>query len=278
MTTQGRYIVFTDLDGTLLDADTYGWEEARPALEMLLLLAVPVVLCSSKTAAEMLPLSRSLGLGAPLIVENGGAVLVPQGGLPLPRGRGEPRGDWHELVLGLRYGELAAALRRLREELGLRVRGFAEMDTAEVVALTGLSDAEAELARARQYSEPFTFEGSDADLQRLVERAAELGLRVVRGLRFHHLMGQTDKARALRLVRDLYAATWAGEPILSISLGDSENDLLMLLNTDLPVLVRRKSGRPWEPDCDIPGLYRTRLPGPAGWREAIDHILEKERP
>lgn len=277
MTTQIRYIVFTDLDGTLLNADTYGFEAARPALELLSARSVPVVLCSSKTAPEMVRLSKALGTRAPLVVENGGALLV--GGEPgLPPGWGEPRQEgWRQMVLGRRYEDLAAALARLRQELNLSLRGFAEMDAAEVAQLTGLPAEEAELARAREFSEPFTLEGGEEGLRALSARAAALGLRVVRGLRFHHLMGATDKARALRLARDLYAASWGGGPIASIGLGDSPNDLLMLLNVDLPVLVRAKTGRGWEPGCDIPGLYRTALPGPAGWNEAIHHILNERR-
>ena len=34
-------IVFTDLDGTLLDGKTYSWESARPALEQLRCRGIP---------------------------------------------------------------------------------------------------------------------------------------------------------------------------------------------------------------------------------------------
>jgi mannosyl-3-phosphoglycerate phosphatase len=73
-----EYIVFTDLDGTLLDYGTYSWNEALPALSRLRALRIPVVLCSTKTAAEMQPLARELRLEAPYIVENGGGIRIPQ--------------------------------------------------------------------------------------------------------------------------------------------------------------------------------------------------------
>jgi mannosyl-3-phosphoglycerate phosphatase family protein len=278
LTTSTRFLVFTDLDGTLLDADTYDWTEARPALKLLRQRHIPVVPCSSKTAAEMLPLSAALGLEAPLIVENGGAVLAAAGFPGLPPGWGRPRDGWRELILGLPHRELAAALASLRAGLGLKARGISEMDASEVAALTGLSPEQAELARRREHSEPFVWEGDAEGFQRLREEADRLGLRVVPGYRFHHLMGQTDKARALRLVRDLYAALWGGGPITSIGLGDSGTDLLMLFNVDLPVLIRQKSGRYFEIGQHIPNLYRARLPGPGGWNEAIKRILEGTGP
>ena len=43
-----RWLVFTDLDGTLLDED-YGWAAARPAVEALQAASIPIILNSSKT-------------------------------------------------------------------------------------------------------------------------------------------------------------------------------------------------------------------------------------
>lgn len=65
-------LVFTDLDGTLLDHHTYSWQPARPALERLDGLKIPLILCSSKTSPEMLGLRAELGNRHPFIVENGG--------------------------------------------------------------------------------------------------------------------------------------------------------------------------------------------------------------
>ncbi|MFQ5696467.1 MAG: mannosyl-3-phosphoglycerate phosphatase, partial [Terriglobia bacterium] len=49
-----RLIVFTDLDATLLDHQTYSWAAAEPALRRLRLLGIPLVFCTSKTRAEVL--------------------------------------------------------------------------------------------------------------------------------------------------------------------------------------------------------------------------------
>ena len=55
------YVIFTDLDGTLLDHDTYEWKEAEPALDLCKKLGVPVVFVSSKTRAEIEVLRRQDG-------------------------------------------------------------------------------------------------------------------------------------------------------------------------------------------------------------------------
>mgnify|MGYP002626636661 CR=1 FL=1 len=73
-----RLLIFTDVDGCLLNKADYRYDAALPALERLRRLQVPLILCSSKTAAELSELHRELDLGeAPFIPENGGAIVRP---------------------------------------------------------------------------------------------------------------------------------------------------------------------------------------------------------
>lgn len=58
---QQPLLVFSDLDGTLLDSHSYDWQPAAPWLSRLREANVPVILCSSKTSAEMLYLQKNVG-------------------------------------------------------------------------------------------------------------------------------------------------------------------------------------------------------------------------
>ena len=73
-----RIIVFTDLDGTLLDHHTYSYVPAAPVLERLEAEGHPLILNSSKTRDEMVALRAEFGNRHPFVVENGGAVCVPR--------------------------------------------------------------------------------------------------------------------------------------------------------------------------------------------------------
>ncbi|WP_340638223.1 hypothetical protein [Salinicola tamaricis] len=55
-------LVFTDLDGSLLDHHSYDWQPAAPWLERLAAAGVPVIPTTSKTRAELLALRRELAL------------------------------------------------------------------------------------------------------------------------------------------------------------------------------------------------------------------------
>ena len=74
-------VIFTDLDGTLLDA-AYSFLPAAPALEAVRRTSVPLVICSSKTRREIESYRIRLGNHDPFIAENGGAVYVPEGYFP----------------------------------------------------------------------------------------------------------------------------------------------------------------------------------------------------
>jgi HAD superfamily hydrolase (TIGR01484 family) len=70
-------VVFSDLDGTLLDHETYSFDAARPGLDALKSRGIPLILASSKTRAEMQDLAPQLG-AAGLIFENGGGLEWPE--------------------------------------------------------------------------------------------------------------------------------------------------------------------------------------------------------
>ena len=77
-------IIFTDLDGTLLDLDTYSFKKAKPALKLIKKenkkeKNIAVVPCTSKTAEETKFYLKKLKIKEPFIVENGGAIYIPKG-------------------------------------------------------------------------------------------------------------------------------------------------------------------------------------------------------
>ncbi len=237
-------IVFTDLDGTLLDRATYSYAPAAPSLAHLRARNVPVVLVTSKNRAEVSALRERMGNTDPFIVENGAAVVVP----------GEP-----DIVLGSTSAQAREALRRAAIESGVSVRGFGEMDLAEVCQRTGLEARVAALAMQREFGEPFVL--LEGEVGRLEVALAAEGFQMTRGGRFFHVLGGCSKARAVETL----ITRW-GDPD-TVGLGDAPNDIGFLQ------VVRRA--------VIIPSPYleamRVALPeamvadeaGPAGWNRAI---------
>jgi mannosyl-3-phosphoglycerate phosphatase len=266
-------LIFTDLDGTLLDPHDYSFDAARPALDAVHALRIPLILTTSKTLPEVAEISRSLGSHEAAIVENGGALCFP-----LDR-RYPFEIDAHEEIYGyavIRFSPPYAVIRdfieRQRAAHGWPLRGFGDMTVDEVAERTGLGSDEAGLAKQRLCSEPFVWQGSAEGLTAFRDEVRAAQLVVTRGGRFHHLMGRTSKAEGLHAMRSLFAAEQR-HAIPVIALGDSENDSEMLAAADIAVIVRRHDGT--HLDCHgIKRTLRTELAGPAGWNAAVLQILE----
>lgn len=262
-------IVFSDLDGTLLDHNDYSWEAARPALTALKGRGASLILCSSKTRAEMSGLWSLLGLRDPFICENGGGIFLPRDH-PLACEEGwKPAGaGWRVRPLGMPITELREALGPINRRFG--AKGFAELSDEEVAALTGLGLADADRARQREFNEPVLLP-ENADAQSWAQQVRAAGLQVTRGGRFWHVLGGGDKGKAVGAVLELFGRR---DPDLrSAALGDAPNDEPMLARVDTPILVARPDGS--HADLDLPGLIRRPEPGPAGWNAAVLELLER---
>lgn len=264
-------VVFTDLDGTLLDHTSYSFEAAGPALEALASRGIPLVVCTSKTRAEIEAVRRDLRNRDPFVVENGGAVFIPRGYFPfeVPDAGRDP--EYSVIELGTRYDVLRAAFLRMRSRASFGMRGFGDMEASEVARLCGFDERQAEMAMQREYDEPFLLDdpAGEDEVRRMAE---DEGLRIDRGGRFFHLTGRSDKGRAVRILRDFFVL--ARGPIATVGIGDSLNDLPMLQVVDMPVLVKGAGGA-HDPAVRFEGLALEPGAGPGGWRTAILDILAR---
>jgi len=285
------YLVFTDLDGTLLDHDTYEWDAAVPALRACRRRGTPVILVSSKTRSEMDILRRALSLSDPFVSENGGGLFFPKetfvdpppGSVPLTDPAGETgfsKGAWApkvgglwKLSLGVPYPRLICALDEIRHELGWDIRGFSDMGLEEISRLTGLGAEEARRAAMREYDEPFIIHGNPLMEMRFLYRAAEKrGLMITSGGRFYHLQGKNDKAQAMETIAACYRKTHTAARV--IALGDSPNDFSMLERADIPVLIRSRRNYS-DLKRRIPRLRISDQVGPEGWNSVVLSILSQ---
>lgn len=275
-------VVFTDLDSTLLDTNTYSWAAARPALDALKRANGHLVLVSSKTLVEMESLHQALGFSDPYVVENGGGIILPLKSrfkevVSTIAASAELVSEQSASVwpLGKSYEEVIVGLREISEETGIRLLGFGSMSDADVSGLTGLSLEDARRARTRQFSEPFLIaEDGIPETKPMEAAAARRGFTVVKGGRFWHLMGHEGKGAAVSaLVR---AYTELCGHVLTIGLGDSPNDFSFLEIVDVPVLLG-KNGRLFKHLEWSGKLRHYSQTGPEAWNQAVLEILSEEQ-
>lgn len=267
-----KFVFFTDLDGTLLDYATYSFEKALPALKLLRSDGLPLIICSSKTKAEIEHYRKKLANRHPFVSENGGGIFIPKDCFDFdirdvhPEVTEEP--DYTVIRLGARYSDLREAVGSLMAE-GFDLWGFGDMSAGEVAEISGLTVFEAELSKKRDFDEPFLFQGNEEDEKKLVEAITRKGFNCTKG-RFFHILGESNKGTAVSVLSDLYRRQLGD--IITIALGDRPNDFPMLQKVDLPVLVQKPDGN-YAEDLDVPGLIRAGGIGPEGWNKAVLDIL-----
>jgi mannosyl-3-phosphoglycerate phosphatase family protein len=267
-----KTIIYTDLDGTLLDASSYSFEAAMPALKRLRQHDIPLILCSSKTKTEIDHYRKKLENDHPFVSENGGGIFIPEAyflfNIDIPDLKMSVENDYRMITLGAPYPDLRKALETLKKE-GFHVRGFGDMSPEEIAQLTSLNLSEAEMAKKRDFDEPFIFDG---DEQHVLTRITSLGFTCTQG-RFHHILGNSDKGKAVTLLSDFYRRQYGN--IFAIAVGDSLNDLPMLKAVDYPVIVQKPDGS-YDRHLDIPGIIRGAGVGPEGWNNEILKVLKEK--
>ena len=266
-------LIFTDLDGTLLNQDDYDYRAALPQLERLQAQSIPVIPVTSKTRVEVEQLRSQIGLTDPFIVENGSGIFVPQGDPRFQVAASQTDGDYHLIRLGCTYETARTGLRQVEAALAQQLIGFGDMTVADVVARTGLPEADAAQAKTRDFTEPFVTPKTLAPEQ--IEQAVESqGFRVVVGDRFSHLIGpKAGKGRAVQQLVAAYQAVHADASITTVGLGNSPNDLAMLEAVDIPIVIPGKHGA--HPQLAIRGWTIASAPGCQGWAQAIATVCDR---
>ena len=248
--------IVTDLDGTLLDHHDYGFEPARAVLARLARLEIPVVLASSKTAAEMRKIAADMpGVARwPFICENGAGVVWPG------RAASDDEREWQKL---------RAAMDGLPSELRSHLTGFGDLGAAGIAEVTGLSLAAAARAGQRQFSEPCLWDGDDAALERLQKLLGQAGIMAQRGGRFLTLGTGHTKADRIGELRDALGVT------LIVAIGDAPNDRAMIAAADIGVVVPNPNGASpggFDASQDVRTAHAA---GPTGWAMAVSAILNE---
>ena len=270
-----QILVFTDFDGTILDHHTYSFESARECMERLTASGIPIIPNTSKTFAEVTQLLKDMGLNTPFITENGAAVFIPRNFLPeKPRGAVWKNGYWVKAFAQPRtyWQELT---KRLKYKYPDQYEGFADMNIDRICELTGLSSDNAELAATRQYSEPLLWTGTDEQREKFIEDVKGIGAYPLRGGRFLHICGDSNKGKALEWLCTEYKRQHSHKRIKSIALGDGNNDIDMLEVADFAVRIASPVHKP--PQLKrINHNYLSKAQGPEGWSQVMNQLIPEK--
>ncbi len=270
-----KIIIFTDLDGTLLDHHTYSHMAAREALAYIKKQKVSLILCSSKTREEIEIYREKLSNSEPFILENGGAIYIPKKYKILTDIFDLEDSDYFIISIGTEYKKLSDAFEKIKNKTGVSAKGINEFTLDEVIQLTELRQEEAVLAMKREYTLPFIVYGGAEEEKAIKDEIALSGFSFTEGAKFMYLMGANDKGKAVRILVDIFKRNCPEEEITTVGMGDSLNDLPMLEAVDRPLLVKKLSGD-YDERIRVKNLVFADGIGPVGWNKAILELFNKK--
>ena len=253
--------VVSDVDGTLMD-HSYDLTPAKETIKKLQKLSIPVILCTSKTASEVKVIRNELNLNDPYIVENGAAIY----GESLERVNGE-------IILGKKYELLEEILNIISEEIDYKLVPLNNLTDQEATQLTGLKGNALNLMRDRHWSMPFLNPPSFLE-GKINICCKKLKVDIFRGNRMSHLLSRnSNKGKAINVLKK-YSNI---QNLQIIGLGDSPNDLPLLLNSDIRIVIPGLDG----PNLNLLGQLKdleftlASEPNGFGWQNEINKLLNK---
>jgi mannosyl-3-phosphoglycerate phosphatase len=217
-------VIFSDIDGSLLD-EKYESAGIESILKRLLSLNVSIVLTSSKTESEIEFYRQKWQISDPFIAENGSIIIIPA---QYFRSLSKHTKSQNVIELGISYTTIREKLSIVKKQTRAEIISFGDMTVGEIAQDSSLPLNLAALAKKRKYSEPFKI--LNGEKTKVFKAILDNDLFVIKGGRYLTAMGNTDKGKAVSVLKNLFLEQFG--TIFTIGVGDSDNDLTMLATVD----------------------------------------------
>jgi mannosyl-3-phosphoglycerate phosphatase len=280
-----QYLIFSDIDNTLIQSyiikegeiyHTEEYGEIKTVVKQIREKNIPLILCSTKTRVEQEKLRTYLEIDDPFIVENGGAIVIPENYFHLDLeeiGLSIKHIDENLVIeLGKSYNKIIEILQEIRENFHINFIAVHDLSIAELAHKVGISINSAKLMASREYSETI-LEINNNELFKLSKILQDRGLRILQGTRYNTISSLHDKGSAISILKKLYSLKFEKLKIESIGIGDAINDIPMFENVDRAFLVRNIHND--YASMNINNLTRVNGIGQLGWKEIILNYIIK---
>lgn len=257
LTLNSPFLVITDLDGSLLDHFDYTWQPAQHWLDQLQEHHIPIVFCTSKTAAEILKIQQQMNIEAPFIAENGAVIYTSA---------------QDKYIFG-QVSQLTTTIQNIKQAYHFKFTGFSEVSVHQICKWTGLSIEQATDAQQRDASEPILWQDTPQNFKLFSSILKRQHLKLIQGGRFWHIVAeQSGKEHAMAWLLQYYYRK-QGIKLQTIGLGDGPNDQSFLEKTDYSVVIKSYAPKSIKLCKDA---YYTQHYGPKGWSEGLQYFIKNK--
>ncbi|MGQ9842733.1 MAG: HAD-IIB family hydrolase [Spirochaetota bacterium] len=252
-------LIFSDVDGTILDFVTYSYKDSLPAIELCASREIPLILVSSKTYTEMKHLVTELSLTFPFVFENGAGIAYPSGKVTIT-------------------GKLVDELKALKPIIKSLIDDALWVDTLqweELSNYTGLSTSHVAAMIERNASLLFISKKTlPCNIDRINQKIAHAGIAITSGGKFYTVMDRAvHKGIAINAIQKYYKRKAKNKRIITYGIGDGINDSYMFKAVDKAYFVGDDTIFPLiSSNCYT--LCNSTKKGPEGFRYIVTDIVK----
>ena len=263
-----KVLIFTDLDGSLLNHNDFEFKEIKSFILHCLDKGIKIIPNSSKTKSEIEYFFHQLGKKLPYILENGAAIhnlnllnknfKLKENSIIFSRSIDQ--------ILEIFYTTVPLEFRK-------KSVFIKDMTKEKQMKILGLNDKYLPFALDREYSIPLIFEGSQKVIDEFSSFLKSLGLKLHEGGRVFNICDDCSKGFAMKCIVEKLKNQYAANPH-TIVVGDSPNDISMLMQSDQPCVIPLPN-RNNLINLKIKNILRAKKCAPKGWEEDIKSSLKK---
>ncbi len=264
-------VIFSDIDGTLLDILFPDIRKMKKLVEKTLQNGIHLILCSSKTELEQNKIKSEIELHEPFIVENGAATIVPVDYFKKSKiTHSKTLNENYTIETGGPAYKVRTLLKKIRTEHDLNFKGVSDLSISELSKITNLPEDWARRMMKRKYSETIV-QIDNNDIAKFANIAEKSGLKMIPGNQYFDITLGNDKGTAVKILMDIFRNEYENN-VIFFGIGDSKNDESMLSLMDVPILVQKANGS-WQ-NLQIGNLHKVKGIGTKGWEVALKIILK----
>ena len=264
MNANHKVLIFTDLDGSLLDRDTFKFDKISKFIKDLISKGIFIIPNSSKTKVEIEKFNNDLDEDLPFVVENGAAIYnlnLINSSFP------------EKISLSREINEIIEIFdNKISSKYKSKCKFIKDLTSDKQSEIFGLPKDKVKLAINREYTIPLIFEGSKIQKTDLFKSVNNVGLSLQEGGRVINLCDKISKSKAMKNVVKIFKKI-SKEELITIGVGDNFNDLDMLKNSDIPCLVFNDKFTMEK--ININNCLVSKKPAPEGWEEVVKLALDK---
>ena len=259
-----KILIFTDLDGSLLDKETFKFDVIKDYFKELVRNGIIIIPNSSKSEAELLDFNEQNNLDLSFITENGSSI----------HGLNKIHQNLPDKII---ISRTIDEIRNIYEEnISLDFKNktthILELEIEVQQKILGLPLDKIKLAIKRDHSLPIKFNGTEIEKYEFTKILKNSGLTIQTGGRIMNVCDNVNKSiamsKALQLIRKQL-----DDEIITIGVGDNENDIEMIKQTDYPCLVQNDNFD--SSLINIDNLIKSSEPSPLGWADVIKTAIQK---